>query len=304
MGGWKREHDLARHRPALGRPRPRTSAAPRRRSPTPGPCLLEATNASEGRGTEAPFLLVGAPWMKAEAVAREAATPGLRAGADRLHARGLRGGAEAEAPRGSLPGCSRAGDGPRRRAAVGPRAEAADRPAPAPGVRVGARGGLARHAVRNEGGARGARAWRRRGGDPRRRSAGASSAGAASGPRLCCTRAPRKAPVKAGPTAVAPATRGSPAGRSRASTSEPTSVYHGQASFVPKATAVMVARPSSRPANAARGPTRRVKIPRKKTPRMMPVVKPAIVEHGLDHRAAEQRPAEGDARSGRGRRRG
>jgi len=43
----------------------------------PGTCLLEATNASEGRGTEAPFLLVGAPWMKAEAVAREAATTGF-----------------------------------------------------------------------------------------------------------------------------------------------------------------------------------------------------------------------------------
>jgi uncharacterized protein YbbC (DUF1343 family) len=43
----------------------------------PGTCLLEATNASEGRGTEAPFLLVGAPWMRAEAVAREAATPGF-----------------------------------------------------------------------------------------------------------------------------------------------------------------------------------------------------------------------------------
>ena len=43
----------------------------------PGTCLIEATNASEGRGTEAPFLLVGAPWVKAEAVAREAATPGF-----------------------------------------------------------------------------------------------------------------------------------------------------------------------------------------------------------------------------------
>jgi uncharacterized protein YbbC (DUF1343 family) len=43
----------------------------------PGTCLIEATNASEGRGTEAPFLLVGAPWMKAEAVAREAATAGF-----------------------------------------------------------------------------------------------------------------------------------------------------------------------------------------------------------------------------------
>lgn len=43
----------------------------------PGTCLLEATNASEGRGTKAPFLLVGAPWMKAEVVAREAVTPGF-----------------------------------------------------------------------------------------------------------------------------------------------------------------------------------------------------------------------------------
>jgi uncharacterized protein YbbC (DUF1343 family) len=43
----------------------------------PGTCLLEATNATEGRGTEAPFLLVGAPWVKAEEVAREAATPGF-----------------------------------------------------------------------------------------------------------------------------------------------------------------------------------------------------------------------------------
>jgi uncharacterized protein YbbC (DUF1343 family) len=35
----------------------------------PGTCLLEATNVSEGRGSEAPFLMLGAPWLKAEAVA-------------------------------------------------------------------------------------------------------------------------------------------------------------------------------------------------------------------------------------------
>ncbi len=29
----------------------------------PGVCLLEATNVSEGRGTDTPFLLLGAPWM-------------------------------------------------------------------------------------------------------------------------------------------------------------------------------------------------------------------------------------------------
>jgi uncharacterized protein YbbC (DUF1343 family) len=34
----------------------------------PGTALLEGTSASEGRGTESPFLLVGAPWMKPEAI--------------------------------------------------------------------------------------------------------------------------------------------------------------------------------------------------------------------------------------------
>lgn len=35
----------------------------------PGVCLLEATNVSEGRGTAAPFSLIGAPWLDAEALA-------------------------------------------------------------------------------------------------------------------------------------------------------------------------------------------------------------------------------------------
>jgi uncharacterized protein YbbC (DUF1343 family) len=34
----------------------------------PGTCLLEATNVSEGRGTDGPFLLFGAPWLKPEAL--------------------------------------------------------------------------------------------------------------------------------------------------------------------------------------------------------------------------------------------
>ena len=34
----------------------------------PGVCLLEATNVSEGRGTEAPFLRFGAPWLDAAAL--------------------------------------------------------------------------------------------------------------------------------------------------------------------------------------------------------------------------------------------
>jgi uncharacterized protein YbbC (DUF1343 family) len=76
MSGWKRDmtwRDTGR---------PWVNPSPNLRSAEaaiayPGTCLLEATNASEGRGTEAPFLLVGAPWVHAEAVAREAVTPGF-----------------------------------------------------------------------------------------------------------------------------------------------------------------------------------------------------------------------------------
>jgi uncharacterized protein YbbC (DUF1343 family) len=62
--------------------RPWVFPSPNLRSPDaalayPGTCLLEATNVSEGRGTEAPFLLVGAPWFRAESVAREAAGAGF-----------------------------------------------------------------------------------------------------------------------------------------------------------------------------------------------------------------------------------
>ncbi len=41
----------------------------------PGVALLEATNVSEGRGTEAPFLLFGAPWMNAATEGRLLALP-------------------------------------------------------------------------------------------------------------------------------------------------------------------------------------------------------------------------------------
>jgi uncharacterized protein YbbC (DUF1343 family) len=36
----------------------------------PGTCLFESTDATEGRGTDAPFLLLGAPWVDANAIAR------------------------------------------------------------------------------------------------------------------------------------------------------------------------------------------------------------------------------------------
>jgi uncharacterized protein YbbC (DUF1343 family) len=37
----------------------------------PGTCLLEGTNVSEGRGTDSPFMLFGAPWIDAEFVSEK-----------------------------------------------------------------------------------------------------------------------------------------------------------------------------------------------------------------------------------------
>ena len=34
----------------------------------PGMCFLEGTNVSEGRGTEYPFMIFGAPWMKSDSI--------------------------------------------------------------------------------------------------------------------------------------------------------------------------------------------------------------------------------------------
>lgn len=62
--------------------RPWVPPSPNLRSPEaalayPGTCLLEATNVSEGRGTGAPFLLLGAPWLKPEELRRAATAPGF-----------------------------------------------------------------------------------------------------------------------------------------------------------------------------------------------------------------------------------
>ncbi len=62
MRGWKREMAWA------DTGRPWVSPSPNLRSAEaalayPGTGLLEATNVSEGRGTEAPFLRLGAPWL-------------------------------------------------------------------------------------------------------------------------------------------------------------------------------------------------------------------------------------------------
>jgi uncharacterized protein YbbC (DUF1343 family) len=43
----------------------------------PGTALLEGTTASEGRGTDAPFLLVGAPWLKPELLVPAVKVPGF-----------------------------------------------------------------------------------------------------------------------------------------------------------------------------------------------------------------------------------
>jgi len=43
----------------------------------PGTCLLEGTNVTEGRGTDAPFLKVGAPWLKSHELARAIRVPGF-----------------------------------------------------------------------------------------------------------------------------------------------------------------------------------------------------------------------------------
>lgn len=43
----------------------------------PGTCLLEGTTAAEGRGTDAPFQKIGAPWLNAAELARAIRVPGF-----------------------------------------------------------------------------------------------------------------------------------------------------------------------------------------------------------------------------------
>lgn len=50
----------------------------------PGTCLLEATNVSEGRGTEAPFLTIGAPWLRVPHVLAGVAVQGFALGPARF----------------------------------------------------------------------------------------------------------------------------------------------------------------------------------------------------------------------------
>jgi uncharacterized protein YbbC (DUF1343 family) len=76
MAGWTREMTW----PDTGRPW--TPPSPNLRSADaalvyPGTCLLEATNLSEGRGSEDPFRIFGSPWLQPGAVEAAISPPGL-----------------------------------------------------------------------------------------------------------------------------------------------------------------------------------------------------------------------------------
>ena len=63
VAGWRRA-DAARARPGCrSSRRARTSARSRACTTTPGICLFEGTNLSVGRGSDAPFEQIGAPWL-------------------------------------------------------------------------------------------------------------------------------------------------------------------------------------------------------------------------------------------------
>lgn len=83
MAGWRREMQWA----ATGRTW--TAPSPNLRSAEaalayPGTCLLEATSLSEGRGTEAPFLLIGAPWLDPARLVAAVSAPGFALEATRF----------------------------------------------------------------------------------------------------------------------------------------------------------------------------------------------------------------------------
>jgi uncharacterized protein YbbC (DUF1343 family) len=76
MKGWRRSMSWA------DTGRTWVAPSPNLRSPEaalvyPGTALVEGTNASEGRGTDTPFLLIGAPWLKPEAVIPTLPSSGL-----------------------------------------------------------------------------------------------------------------------------------------------------------------------------------------------------------------------------------
>jgi uncharacterized protein YbbC (DUF1343 family) len=67
LSGWRREMTWADTGLTWVPPSPNLRTAEAALA-YPGTCLLEATNVTEGRGTETPFLLIGAPWLRLEAL--------------------------------------------------------------------------------------------------------------------------------------------------------------------------------------------------------------------------------------------
>lgn len=75
MEGWRREMRWRDTRRPWVPPSPNLRTADAALA-YPGTCLFEATDATEGRGTEAPFLLLGSPWMSGPKLA-EVRAPGF-----------------------------------------------------------------------------------------------------------------------------------------------------------------------------------------------------------------------------------
>ncbi len=115
----------------------------------PGTALLEGTNASEGRGTAAPFRIVGAPWARVDALLAAADVPGVSASGAQLHAARDADGPEPEVRRPALLRHRHRRDR-RRRQHLRARPAAAARPAQAGGLRVGAWRRSDRHAARHQ----------------------------------------------------------------------------------------------------------------------------------------------------------
>jgi uncharacterized protein YbbC (DUF1343 family) len=76
MKGWKRTMVWADTGRAWVAPSPNLRS-PEAALVYPGTALIEGTNVSEGRGSETPFLLIGAPWLKPEAVIPSVPANGL-----------------------------------------------------------------------------------------------------------------------------------------------------------------------------------------------------------------------------------
>jgi uncharacterized protein YbbC (DUF1343 family) len=77
MAGWKRSMTWSDTGRSWRAPSPNLRSA-EAALVYPGTCLLEATNVAEGRGTDAPFLLFGSPWLRPVRLRAALHAPGLR----------------------------------------------------------------------------------------------------------------------------------------------------------------------------------------------------------------------------------